>query len=234
MEHTPPPCCGAAWSACGGDPGWPAGWCAPGHRWQTAAMMSAGWVRSVSSRSAGYSASAPSAASWDNTSARSKMEFSLVEHGFLATTHKETLAQGLLQRTSFFNHPAIANTRDVYLTEMMLLRSSCRWLLRNLMSLEFEAPASVTNTFSLICRSTPNLPPKGQHSLRQSLSRWSSFIQKPFASLPWSQPVPDFLQKHFLLVVSELSRKSSGNVGQVGVSRHKHDRQRLLDTTSES
>lgn len=46
------------------------------------------------------------------------------------------------------------------LTEMMLVRRSCRWLLSSFMSLEFDAPASITNTLSLICRSTPNLEAK--------------------------------------------------------------------------
>lgn len=68
-RHVPRPCCAAAGPACGDDPGWPAGWCAPGRRWQTAATKSAGWVRSASSRPAGWSAGAPTAASWDYTAA---------------------------------------------------------------------------------------------------------------------------------------------------------------------
>lgn len=48
-----------------------------------------------------------------------------------------------------------------------------------------------------------------------------------------SQPVPDFLEQSLLLVVDELSRKSSGDVSEVGVRRHQDDLERLLDPTSE-
>lgn len=49
----------------------------------------------------------------------------------------------------------------------------------------------------------------------------------------WSQPVPDFLEQHFLLVVGELSRERSGDVSEVSMCRHQDDQQRLLDPTSE-
>lgn len=43
------------------------------------------------------------------------------------------------------------------LTEMMVLRSSNRRFLSSFMSLELDAPASITKSFSAICRSFPNL-----------------------------------------------------------------------------
>lgn len=49
-----------------------------------------------------------------------------------------------------------------------------------------------------------------------------------------SQPVPDFLEQHFLLVIRELSRKSSGDVSEIGMRRHQDDHQRLLDPPSKS
>lgn len=45
------------------------------------------------------------------------------------------------------------------------------------MSLEFEAPASITNSLSLICRSTPNL--KYEHSvIKTTLTNSERYVLK--------------------------------------------------------
>lgn len=53
------------------------------------------------------------------------------------------------------------------LTEMMVLRSSKRRFLSSFMSLELDAPASMTKSFSAISKSFPNLREKKNNHYNQ-------------------------------------------------------------------